>query len=159
MNPLNILYSVITAAVIGAAGYYVWSCEDAKSFKDKAVALAEAARDAAIKQMVKDRQAKEKADANLKVVRADNDALDKRLRDERARARRMARPAPRAPSPERACFKGPVFDAAITRLLDDLYAEVERRDRELSEIGRQCQDAVSTLDSVKAWASEVKALP
>ena len=155
MNPLNIVSGVLSAVLLAGIGYYVWSCEDAKAFKDKAVVLAEAARDAAIKQMVKDRKAKEQADENLKVARSDNVTLDERLRDERARASRMSRPAPRAPSPERACFKGPIIDAAVTRLIDDIYAENERRDAELSEIARQCQDAVSALDSVKAWAKSL----
>jgi len=155
MNPLNIIYGVLGLAIVSAIGGYVWYCEDAKNFKDKAVALAEVARDKAIKQMVQDRNRKEKADAELKILRADNQSLDQRLRDERARGRRVSRPTPRAPSPERACFRGPILDAAVTRLIDDIYDENERRDKELSEIARQCQDAVSGLDTAKRWAKEV----
>ena len=152
MNPLQIVYSVLTAAILAGAGYYVWQCEDAKAFKDKAVVLAEAARDAAIKQMVRDRQAKEKADAALKVARDDNDSLDKRLRDERARSRTVSRFPARAPSPERACFRGPIIDAAVARLIEDISRSSGQLDTELSAIVGQCQDAVSGLDTAKAWA-------
>lgn len=155
MNPLNIIYGVVGLALVTAVGTYIWRCEDAKDFKDKAVVLAEAARDKAIKQMVQDRKAKENADAELKNLRADYAALDKRLSDERARARRVSRPAPRAPSPERACFRGPIIDAAVARLIDDIYAENERSDQELSAIGRQCQDAVAGLNVAKEWAQRV----
>ena len=152
MNPLNIIYGVISAAVLGAIGFYIWECESAKTFKDKAVVMAEAARDAAIKQMVRDRQAKEKADAALKIARADNQSLDKRLRDERARARSVSRFPARAPSPERACFRGPIIDAAVARLIEDISRSSGQLDTELSAIVGQCQDAVSWLDTAKAWA-------
>jgi hypothetical protein len=155
MNPLNIIYGVVSVALLTAIGWYAWECERAKDFKDGAVVLAEAARDKAIKQMMKDRKAKEKADAELKTLRAANDTLDQQLRDARARARAMSRPAPRAPSPERACFRGPIIDAAVTRLIDDIYAENERRDQELSELTRLCQDAVDGLDVAKRWAQSL----
>jgi hypothetical protein len=154
MNPLNIIYSVVGVALLSAIGWYYIECERAKDFKDKAVALAEVARDNAIKQMAQDRKAKEKADAELKIARADNDALDQRLRDERARARSVSRPAPRAPSPERACFRGPILDAAVSQLINHIYDEYERRDQELSQIARECQDAVSGLDVAKRWAQQ-----
>jgi hypothetical protein len=158
VNPLNIIYSVLGLAIVSAVGWYIYQCEEAKDFKDKAVVLAEAARDEAIKENVKNRKAKEKADAELKDLRAANDSLDQRLRDERARARAVSRPAARAPSPERACFRGPILDAALTRLIDDIYAENERRDTELSEIARLCQDAVSGLNSAKTWAQAQQAV-
>lgn len=154
MNPIQIASSVLGIVLLAAVGAYVWNCENAKTFKDKAVALAEVARDNAIKENVRNKLAKEKSDAELTNARSDNVSLDQRLRDERARASRMSRPAPSAPSPERACFRGPILDAAVQRLIDDIYAENERRDAELSEIIRQGQDAVTALDSVKRWAQE-----
>ena len=159
MNPLNIIYGLLGLAIVSAVSGYVWYCEDAKDFKDKAVALAEVARDNAIKQMVLDRNRKEKADAELKTLRAGNLSLDQQLRDERARVRALSRPAARAPSPDRACFRGPILDAAVTRLINDIYAEHERRDQDLSEFARQCQDAVSGLDTAKKWAKEVSSSP
>jgi hypothetical protein len=155
MNPLNIVYGVISVVLVAAIGWYYVECKRAKDFKDKAVALAEVARDNAIKKMAQDRKAKEKADAELKTLRAAHSDLDKRLSDERTRARAMSRPAAGAPSPERACFRGPILDAAVTRLIDDIYTEYERRDQELSQIARLCQDAVDGLDVAKRWAQSL----
>lgn len=154
MNPLNIIYGVLGLAIVAGVGVYAWKCEDAKQFKDMAVVLADAARDKAIAQMVKDRKLKEKADAELEALRAANTELDKRLRDERARSRAVSKPAARAPSPERACFKGPLFDAAVARLVDELWLSEQRLDEEVSRLTRQCQDAVAGLDSAKRWAQE-----
>lgn len=155
MNPLNIIYGVVVLALVSAVGGYIWYCEDAKDFKDKAVVLAEDARDKAIKRMVLDRKAKEKADAELKNVRADNLVLDKRLRDERARSRTLSRPGARAPSADRACFKGPLIDAATKRLVDELWDANERLDEKISGLARQCQDAIAGLDTAKNWAQRV----
>jgi len=152
MNPFSIISGVVSIVLLSAMGWYVWKCEDAKDFKDKAVVLAEKARDEAIATMALYRKSKEKADAELKKLRAANSSLDQRLRDERARSRSLSALAARAPSPERACFKGPVLDSAITRLIDETSATNAELDRELSQIVGLGQDAVSGLDSVKAWA-------
>jgi hypothetical protein len=153
MNPLNVIYGVVSVAIFSAVGWYVWQCEDAKGFKDKAVVLAEKARDEAVATMVLYRQSKEKADAEFKKLRADNRSLSERLSSERARSRSLSALATRAPSPERACFKGSVLDAAVTRLIDETSATNTDLDRELSQIVGLGQDAVSALDSVKVWAA------
>ena len=155
MNPLNVIYGIVSVAIFSAVGWYIWQCEDSKDFKDKAVTLAEQARDGAIKQMVLYRQSKEKADAELKALRADNKSLDQRLRDERARSRALSRVAARAPSPERACFKGPALDAAIARFIDEASAADAELDRELSQIVGLGQDAIIGLDVAKAWAQSL----
>jgi hypothetical protein len=116
--------------------------------------LAEQARDSAIKQMVLYRKAKENSDAELKKLRADNKSLVQRLRDERALSRSLSRVAARAPSPERACFKGAILDAAVTRLIDETSATNAELDRELSQIVGLGQDAVSGLDTAKKWVQE-----
>ena len=156
MNPFSIISGVLSVVLLSAMGWYVWKCEDAKDFKDKAVVLAEKARDESIATMALYRQSKEKADAELKKLRVDNRSLSERLSSERARSRSLSALAARAPSPERACFKGAVLDAAVTRLIDETSATNAELDRELSQIVGLGQDAVSALDSVKAWA---KTLP
>ena len=156
MNPLQALYGIIGLAVVSGVGWYIYDCESTKTeyavFKSNVELLGKKAETDKIKREAQDKLAKEKADAELKNLRADNQSLNQQLRDSRARSRALSRPAPRAASPERACFKGALLDAAVTRLVDNIYNEYERRDKELSEIARQCQDAVSGLDSAKVWA-------
>ena len=106
-----------------------------------------------------DLKSKEKTDAELKTLRADNLSLDERLRDARARGRAVSKPAPRAPSPDRACFKGPLLDAAIARLIDETSRANTELDGEISEIAGRGQDAVSGLNTAKVWASDTLRLP
>jgi len=101
-----------------------------------------------------DLKEKEKADAELTTLRADNLSLDQRLRDERARGRALSKPSVRAPSAERACFKGTLLDAAIARLIEETSTANTRLDGEVSEIVGRGQDAVSGLDTAKKWAQE-----
>ena len=155
MNPLNIIYGALSAAIVGAIAIYIWNCENAKDFKDKAVVLAEAARDSAIKEMTRTKLLKEKTDAEIKRLAADNITLDQRLRDERARGRAMSKPAHRAPSPERACFRGPIIDAAITRFIEDASAANGQLDAELSAIVREGEAARISLDGAKRWAQSL----
>ena len=106
-----------------------------------------------------DLKEKEKADAELTTIRSDNLSLDQQLRDSRARGRALSKPAARAPSAERACFKGPLLDATIRQFFEETRTAVIGLDRELSEIVRQGQDAVSGLDTSKKWAQQTLKLP
>jgi len=155
MNPLQIISGVVSVAILSAMGWYVWQCEEAKDFKDKAVMLAEKARDDAIVTIALYRKSKENADAELKKLRVDNRSLSERLSGERARSRSLSALAARAPSPERACFKGAILDSAIARLIDETSETNAELDRELSQIVGLGQDAVMGLDVAKAWTQSL----
>ena len=135
MNPLNIIYGVVSVAIFSSFGWYVWQCEESKDFKDKAVMLAEQARDSAIATTMLYRQSKEKADAELKKLRAANNSLDQRLRDERARSRSLSRVAIDTSSPDTACFQREKLERAISGFVEGTATLVGRGQQAVGELG------------------------
>lgn len=155
MSPLQIVQSVIGVLLVAGIGYYIYDCESAKTFQARAVLLAEAAKDKAEKETRRLTALKEKSDADIKALRADNLSLDKRLSSERARSRAMSRTGPITASAERACFKGPLLDAAIARFLAETSEAHFRLYDDIVEVARSGTDAVSALDSAKVWAKDI----
>ena len=119
-------------------------------------ATVKAAGDAAIKEKARveaeTKALKEKTDAEIKIALADNKSLAGQLHDDRARSRALSKPAPRAPSPARACFRGPIIDAAVARLVEDASASHGQLDAELSAIVGEGEAARIGLDGAKRWA-------
>jgi len=90
-----------------------------------------------------DKQRKEKADAANKKLVADNAALGKRLRNERARSRFVPPAAPGARSPD---------TAKINRA--ELERTIQRLDDRVSGIIAQCDKGRIDLDTAKEWVKE-----
>lgn len=97
----------------------------------------------AAEQAAADRKAKERSDAEAKRLRADNDRLADRLRDERARSGYVPAAPAGARRPDLACFDR----AELERALGQLDAGVSR-------IAREGDAARIDLDVARRWAAE-----
>ena len=80
MNPLQIVYGVIGLVLAAGVGTYIYKCESAMTFAQKAAILAEDAKKKAEARAADDRKAKEKADAENERTIAGLRADIKRLR-------------------------------------------------------------------------------
>lgn len=140
MNPLHIVYGVIGLLIVG----YVWKCESTKTAQAAAVVLAEQARDRALKKAEDDRKAKGKSDEELKVARADNLSLSRKLRDARSRRGFLPSSAASAGSTQ-----------GITIIGTDLERALQQLDEGVSLLIAEGDQARVTLDAAKQWSNTV----
>ena len=144
MNPLQIVYSVIGLVLVAGIGTYIYKCESAMTFAERAAILAEDAKKKAEKRAADDRKSKEKADAENKRLVADNAALSKRLSSERARSRFLSQPAPASRRPDLACFAREDFERATRQL-----------DKGLSGLAERCDEGAIALQVARQWSNTV----
>lgn len=148
MNPLQILYSVIAAVVIGGVGWYIYDCESKKTdfavFKSNVELLGKKAKEEADRKETANKLAKEKADAQNQKLRANNAALTKRLHDARARSGFLPAPAPAAKRPDILAFDRTELDGALRRL-----------DAGVSGLVAEGDQARIDLDTVREWSNSV----
>jgi len=111
------------------------------TFKADVKRLGDEAEKRAKEQIAKDRQAKERADAQNKRLRSANDALAASLRESRSRSGFVPAAAPGARSPERATFDRPLLERAIQQL-----------DAGVSGLIAEGDQARIALDTAKEWA-------
>lgn len=111
------------------------------AFVDKVRATGLEAKKAAEAKEKSDKERKEKSDAENTELRANNTALAKRLRDERARSRFVPAAAPGSTSPDRACFGRSELERALQRL-----------DEAVSGLVAEGDAARIDLNTAKGWA-------
>lgn len=147
-NPLQVVYAVGAVVVVALVGTYIYKCESAMTFKERAVMLAEDAKKRAEKQAENDRDAKERSDAENTKLRTDLAVSDKRLRDERASRSRVP-PAPTGSRrPDLATFDRAELERAMAHL-----------DERGAGIAREGAAATVDLDTAKRWAASVARQP
>lgn len=148
MNPLQIVYAVISVAMLAGVGGYIWHCHSVTAeyaaFKDGVEKAGKKAQADKEKQEAKDKIAKEKEDAQRELDRARIADLSKRLRDARSRSSFVPPASPLATSPHRA-----TFDRAI------LERTIQQFDEGVSGIVAEGDVARVDLDTAKRWAQEV----
>jgi hypothetical protein len=141
------------AAVTGALSLALYfqsarleRCEQRyRNFVAEQKRLGEEARREAQRREDAAKKAKEKTDAEIRALRARADDLARRLRDERARAGYVP-PAPAGTGdPGLACFDRAELERAIARL-----------DAGVSELAREGDEAAVALESLRAWARELR---
>jgi len=150
VNPLQIIYAVVAAVILGGIGWYVWDCEDTKTdyavFKSNVELLGKKAEADRVKKEADNLKAKENADVEHAKTVADLAATVKRLRG--ANPPRSSLPsAPTTSSrPDLACFDREQYlredGAATARLFEGA--------RSLADEGTA---ATVGLNTAKTWAA------
>lgn len=112
------------------------------AFRESVRVQGEAAEKKAKEQEKADKLKKEKADENLRKLRATNADLNRRLRDNASRSFVSPSSADTG-KPQVACFNQPAIDAAIKR-----FAE------RVAGLAEQGQNAIDDLNNAKQWASD-----
>ena len=144
MNPLQIVYSVLALVLLAGAGTYIYKCESAMRFAERAAILAEDAKKKADEQAASDRQAKEKADAENERTIAGLRANIKRLRQPTSGGSVSANP------PGSRCPDGQVcYDKAEYQRADGVFVAGARG---LADEGSEIAVDLSTAQT---WAKDI----
>ena len=132
--------ALVGAGAVGASRYYAPRLKalqsDFDQFRGGVEAFGKAAQAAKVAKEAADKLAKEKADRDNKDATGKLAADNKRLRDERDRARGSIVPSAPADSrsPDLACFSRPEFESAVGRLVGQLRGITSEGDQSALEL-------------------------